>query len=251
MRKERCVGTPDKHVTVYGQSIRHLFKQWVSKITSCSTRLGCYVLAIPTWVKLSLTIGIISVVSFILDHTNFFVISRTLTIAVLTLQTAFAAYLLSISKSEHTERLIPIIQDIFSIVDATDDSITAIHDNIHEMAAYFSSLTLDFPQRLGVYTLMGDLFLSPLLLLNSQYLLTWIMLAMFLNTVSLIVGLGFLRLELFKTPLKALVSRLTDQFSKHPVLMIFVLIILGWIVWLKIKPFTRSNKDSQSLSVHK
>lgn len=74
---------------------------------------------------------------------------------------------------------------------------------------------------------------------------------MFLNTVSLIVGLGFLRLELFKTPLKALVSRLTDQFSKHPVLMIFVLIILGWIVWLKIKPFTRSNKDSQSLSVHK
>lgn len=185
---------------------------------------------LPLWAKGFLVLIAVSAIAAAFYKLNIFANDHGTLVGVLTLQTGFAAYLVSVSRHEHVERLIPVVRRIFSVV-ADDDN------GLHDFVESTSFITLQLPQRLAIYVLISDILMCPFILIQSVYIQVWIMTMTFVCMFWLLFAVLLLRVELFEKWLSVQMNKLQAFLKKHGQDVWILLFILGLAFaasnWLK------------------
>lgn len=176
----------------------------------------------PMWKKIVLVVVMVSAVSLELYFANVFKVDRGTLVGVLTLQSAFAGYLIAVTKEDHKQRLIPVIQQVLSVV--VDEE-----QGLNDLAESVSIVTLYIPQRLAAYVLASDILMCPFIMLKSDYVQVWIVTMSFVNTTWLIFAFSLHRIELLDKWLTVRVKKFQAYMEKHGKEFLVGFIMLGFV----------------------
>jgi hypothetical protein len=200
------------------------------------------------WVKLTVMLAVVTIATWIAplfppNHEGDLV-------SVITLQTACAAYLLSISRKDHSQRLLPVLHRMAKVLIPEDDGI-----NVNELNNFVETTNLythSLPQQMTVVVLIMEMMQSPFILFHSTVISTWISWNVFMITLILVISALMLRIEMFERVLTTLLLKLQRfiESSTSNVLLVLTLLIAIYSMDIIIKSFNTNVKFLQQGNGH-
>lgn len=159
---------------------------------------------------------------------DFIYVDRSALICILTVQIAFALYLIAVKKEENFYRILQEIQEVFEFVEGE----AAIVDQVR----IYANQALAYSQRKTVYILAFTLVLCPFVLVKQEIVYKLIVLLSVWNIFGLLLSFLFHRLEILKAPIgvaksyvEKLVTKIQESFGKEGLGFFIILLIIFFI----------------------
>ena len=167
---------------------------------------------------------------------------RSVAVSVLTLQIAFAVYLIAVKKEENFDRLFPQMQEVLHIKGNEKELI--------DQARIYADWALGYSQRRTANILAVNLFICPFLLIHQEIVYRVIVLLSVWNTFGLSLSFILHRVELLKSPISAtqayidkLTPKIKEYFKRNNTDLIAFLLIIIFFGALVASATNEKNKN--------
>jgi len=164
-----------------------VFAVWVLTLL---IRVRRTVVAWRWWVKTGLWLLVISIVAYATATAEIFTINRPALVGIIGFQAGIAAYLLSVSRHDHADRLEANLRAALNLWFTDNQDAQEFLDTVIQW-------TLRAPQVYAVHVLLIDIVLTPAVLLRSMYVQNWIVVALLWCMSLLVWSTMILRVDMF------------------------------------------------------